>query len=132
MNTTRTASEADNLTLAEDIKAIVLPIITPEELAEHLLLATGEDDLAEAVASALTDLMDAANRMQAERVLNGRAEADLSDAEREKLLDAASPVPIICELVENYGVKAVVELARTAAAGQAGEPLPEANETDGD
>jgi hypothetical protein len=115
MSTTTTIPEAEVTALTEQIKAAVLRDLTPQVLAEHLLIAQGEDDLEEATATALRYLTKAAARLHCKRVLNGRTRDQLSDEEDEKLTEPVSPAfGIIRDLVDDYGVEQVCKWATMA------------------
>jgi hypothetical protein len=110
-----TTTEAEVTVLTEQIKAAVLRDLTPQALADHLLIAQGEDDLEEAVATALKHLEKAAARLHSKRVLNGRTRDQLSDEEDEKLTEpVSSAYAIIRDLVDDYGVEQVCKWAKTA------------------
>jgi hypothetical protein len=117
MNTETTIPEADVTAADERLKEAVLRDLTPQALADHLLIAQGEDDPVEAAASAFKYLMKAADRLHCKRTLNGRTKDQLSDDEYEKLTESVSVEAIIRDLVDDYGAKYVCEVAK--AAGEA-------------
>jgi hypothetical protein len=111
MNTKTTVLDADLEAADERLKAAVLCDLTPQELADRLLVAR-TDDPDYGLELALKDLLQASHRLARRKALNGRTADELSDDEHDKLPMDADPSIIVHALVDDYSVKAVCRWAK--------------------